>query len=61
MNLRERAILKYKIQSGHIQEARSYLLENFKDFFEKNMKTRALLDALEFVKYIKAQLTEEDS
>lgn len=55
IHLKERGILKYKIQSGQIEQARDYLVENFKDFFEKSTKTKALLDALQFIGYIKAQ------
>jgi hypothetical protein len=56
INLRERAILKYKIQSGNIQEAKSYLSEFFADFFDKNSKTQALLDALHFINLIKTSM-----
>ena len=34
--LKERAIIKYKIQSGAIDEAKEYLQENFSEFFDKN-------------------------
>ena len=29
--------------------------ENFKEFYEKNVRTRAYLDALKFIKYIKEE------
>jgi hypothetical protein len=44
--LRERGNLKYMVQSGQVQEAKAYLSDNFKDFYENNINTRALLDAL---------------
>ena len=59
--LKERAMIKYKIQSGHIEEAMEYLQENFGEFFDKNIKTRAYLDALKFIKYIKGSQSGEQS
>lgn len=44
--LKERGILKYKIQSGRIEDARQYLKENFPKLFEQSTKIRSLLDAL---------------
>lgn len=32
--LKERGVLKYKIQSGRIEDARDYLVENFPKLFE---------------------------
>ena len=34
VNLKERGILKYKIQSGRIEDAREYLIEKFPKLFE---------------------------
>lgn len=34
MYLKERGILKYKIQSGQIEAAREYLLKNFADLYK---------------------------
>jgi hypothetical protein len=59
INLRERAILKYKIQSGSIQDARAYLEEFFPDFYEKNLRSKALLDALHFISLIKNEMLSE--
>lgn len=55
IHLKERSLLKYKIQSGKIQDAIDYMKENFKEFYEKNTKSRAYLDALKFIKYIKEE------
>lgn len=48
-------MLKYKIQSGKIQDAIDYMKDNFKEFYEKNTKSRAYLDALKFINYIKEE------
>ena len=50
--LKERGMLKYKIQSGRIEEAREYLKQNFPQLFAQSIKIRSLLDSLQFIKYI---------
>lgn len=44
--LKERGILKYKIQSGRIEDARDYLIEKFPKLYDQSIKVRSLLDVL---------------
>ena len=50
--LKERAVFKYKIQNGNIEEAIEYLQLNFSDFYKSSTKTRAYLDAMKFINHI---------
>ena len=61
MFLKERGILKYKLQSGRIEDARQYLKENFPKLFEQSTKIRSLLDALQFIKYIQEPMSQSEN
>jgi len=50
--LKDRAILKYLIQSGGVKEAKAFLTSSFPAFYEGNLKVQAYLDALDFIELV---------
>lgn len=50
--MKERGILRHLIQSGEIDQARTFLQEKFRSLFDTSQALRALLDTLEYVSFL---------